>query len=139
MEEAVHKRVPESPSVDAVATELVDAPSFIVPAAKYFKHEVDDNSLNKAMIEKRFVKPAEAVEEKKIMIEEGIPTKRTESVRFPSPPTKISNGEEITGKRTVKQRLRKNRNIAIATLVAGRIVASSIVLAAITAPSHPDA
>lgn len=38
VKEAVHKYVPETSSVDALVTELVDVPAFTVPVAKFVNH-----------------------------------------------------------------------------------------------------
>lgn len=48
----------ESLSIDAAAAKLIDPPSFTVFVAKFINHEIENNSLNKAEIKKRFVKLA---------------------------------------------------------------------------------
>lgn len=45
VEEAVHKCVPELPSVLAVHTKLVNDLTFTVPVATFVKHEVKKNLL----------------------------------------------------------------------------------------------
>lgn len=80
MEVAVHMPVPEPTSVDGIATKLVDAPSFTVPLPIIVKHEVEENSFDKAKMKERFVKLAYAVEEMEIKIDR-IPTKIIDSVR----------------------------------------------------------
>lgn len=76
LEEAVFKCVAKPLSGAAVASKLVDALSFAVPVAKYVKQEVEKNSVDKAEMEKRFVKLAEAADEKKHYVEDGVPTRR---------------------------------------------------------------
>lgn len=71
----VHNFVPEPSGADAVATKLADAPSFTVPVDKFVKHDVKKNSLDEAKMEKRFVKLADAAEEKKIKVEGVILTR----------------------------------------------------------------
>lgn len=82
---AVKRCVPESPIVDAAAAKLVDDSFFTVLVANFAKHEVKKNFLDKAQIEKRFVKTAEDVAEKKIKVEEGIPTRNIDLARSLSP------------------------------------------------------
>lgn len=69
MEDTVHKCVPEPPSVDVVAAELVDTPSFTVPVAKFVTHEVEKNSLDKANMKREFVKLTEAVEKRRLRLD----------------------------------------------------------------------
>lgn len=97
--EAVHKSVPKSPTVDAVATKLVDGPSK-VPIAKFVKREVEKNSLDKAMMERQFVKFAKAAEEKKSKAENRITTKTIDTARSTSPPTDMSDDEIASLKAT---------------------------------------
>lgn len=66
-----------SPSVDTVVTKLRDAPSFTLLVDKFVKHEVENNSIEKAKMEELFVKPAEVAKEKKSKIEYWIPTRST--------------------------------------------------------------
>lgn len=49
-EEAVQRWIPEPTTVDAVATEQVDALFFTVPVSKYVKHKVEKNFLSKAIM-----------------------------------------------------------------------------------------
>lgn len=85
VEEDVHKCVPEAMSVDTVAVKLVDAPSFTVHDAKFFKLGVDKNSLDKTMMKKRFARLAEAVELKEVNVADVIPTRRIGAARSQAP------------------------------------------------------
>lgn len=58
--------MPESTSVDVVCVTLVDCASFTVSVAKFVKHKVEKNFIDKTMFEKPFVKLAEAIKKKKI-------------------------------------------------------------------------
>lgn len=129
--------VPEPPSFDTVSTKLVNTLSFTEPVATFVKHEIEKSSLDKGEKEKPFEKLPEAVEEKKINIENGILTKRKDSVWFPSPPESISNDKKRIEKRTVQQRLSISQNSAVTTYVAKRGGAGAIVLAVTTAFLHP--
>lgn len=113
VEEAVQNCVQEAPSVVAVPTKLFDAPSFNVPVAIFVKHEVERNSIDKTKMKERFVKLAEDVVEKKIQIEDRIPTKGNDLVRSPSPPTDVAKDKKPTRRRTVQQRLRTSQNKAV--------------------------
>lgn len=79
-------------------TTLVDGHSFTVLAARIVKHEVEKRSRDKAKMEERFVKLAEAVEEKKIQMINGILTKRFDPSRFASPSTDISEDKKTKPK-----------------------------------------
>lgn len=64
----------------------------------FVKHEVEKSTLDMAKMEERFVKLAETVEERKIKIEDGILTNRTDLARFPSPTTDTSGDRKINPK-----------------------------------------
>lgn len=66
MEEVVHKCVPETPNIDDIAAKLVDASSSTEPVPKFVNDEVKKNSLDNTKVTERFVKLAEAIDEKKI-------------------------------------------------------------------------
>lgn len=72
---AVHGCVAETKSLEAVATIMFIVSSLILHLAIFIKHEVEKGSLDKAEMEKRFNMLTKKVDEKKIMIEEKIPTK----------------------------------------------------------------
>lgn len=113
VEETDHKCVREHPSVDPVVTNLVDAPSFTVPVAKFVKQEVDKKPLKWAMMDEQFVKPAEKVDEKKIMIGDGVPTKRIDPFEPQAHRGTYSMTKELIQRRTVQKRLPTSRNSAL--------------------------
>lgn len=76
VQEAVQKCVPEHPSVDAAGAKSVDAPSFTVPMVEFVKHEDEKNYLDDIRMEERFLKLAEAVEKRRVGVENGVLTKK---------------------------------------------------------------
>lgn len=73
---------------------MIDAPAFSVHVTKFIKEEIEKGSLDKAELDKRFNKTAEAVDEKKIKVEDMIRTKRIDSVRSRSQSTDISDDKK---------------------------------------------
>lgn len=105
VEDAVHNGMPEPWSVNKVAAKLADCPSVLVPVAKFIKHEIEKNSLDKAKMARRFVKLSEAVKEKKLKTEDRIPTRTIDSAWSPVPlPTYPATGRR-TRKRAALQSL----------------------------------
>lgn len=84
LEEAVLKCVPELSSVYAVLRKLGDSFSFTVSVAKFVKHDVEENTHDKAEMENGCVWLAVEVEEKNIKVKEGIITRTVGSARFRS-------------------------------------------------------
>lgn len=76
MEEAVHKCVLVPRGVGAVAAELVQCLPVTVLVAKFSKHKVEKNFLDKAKMKKRFLNIAELVQGEKIEIGIGILTEK---------------------------------------------------------------
>lgn len=94
MRDAVHKCVAEPQSVEAVATRIIDAPASAGPVAKFIKHEVEKRSLGNSKTEERYSKLAEVVADRKIVLDDGIYTKRMDSTRYPSLPTDIFDNKQ---------------------------------------------
>lgn len=69
---------------------LFEAPTLTVLVAKFVKHKVEKNALDKTKMKKRFVKLAEAFANKDIKVEDGIPTISIDAARSLNPPTDIS-------------------------------------------------
>lgn len=92
------------PSIDAFARGLVDIPSFIVTVIKFFKQEVEKNSLNYAKLKKRFVTLAESIEEKELKVEDGVPMRKIGLDRSPSPFTDISDKKKASLKEYCNER-----------------------------------
>lgn len=97
-EGGVHEYVADPWSTDAAAAKLVDTSSFTVTVSKLVIHEVEKRSLHKTNMEEPFVKLAEAVEQRKMKVEDGIPTRRIDTTQSLSPLTDIS--EDIVGSPT---------------------------------------
>lgn len=98
MQEAVHKCVAERESVDAVRTRVIDFPVVTVSVVKYVKKEVEIGSVDKAKMEKRVEKLAEAVDEKTSKIKDRIETLTFDSVSYPSSSTDIINEKKANSK-----------------------------------------
>lgn len=92
--EAVEKFVSAPQGIDAVTTIVIDTSAFTVPVAKFIKHELEKNSLEKAKMKERFNKLAESANEKNIKEEDGILTKKMDSVPSPSPSTETSDDKK---------------------------------------------
>lgn len=71
----MQKCAPEPANVEAAVAELVDVPSFTTLLAKWARHRVENNSLDKARMEQRFVKLAKEVGNEN-KVEDGSQTKR---------------------------------------------------------------
>lgn len=84
VEQAAKKSASESQRSDTVVTRMIDAPASTVPLARFIKQEVEKSASDKDKMEERFNKLDEAVDGKKNKIEDGISTKRADSVQSPS-------------------------------------------------------
>lgn len=93
VEEAVQKCGSEPPSMDAVVARFIDVPSFTVAVAKFIGHEDEKIALDKTKMGALFVKLAEAVEESKLKVADGTPTKPINTSRSSGPSTELSDGK----------------------------------------------
>lgn len=92
--EAVQKCLAKPQSVDVDVSRMIDVPAFTVSVARPITYEVEKGSPNKANTVERFSKLAEAVGEKNIKTEDGMPRKNMDSVRSRGQLTDISNAKK---------------------------------------------
>lgn len=72
-------------------TRVFDIPASAISVAKFIQRKVENGSFEKAIIEERLYRLAEAVDEKKIKEEDKISTKKINSNPSPSPRTDMSD------------------------------------------------
>lgn len=98
VEHGVYKFVSENHILDAVATNTIDAATFIVLVARFIKHEVEKVSLGRAKMEETFSKLDEVVDEQKIKAEDGIASTRMDLTQSSSPLTDMSDDKIVNSR-----------------------------------------